>query len=296
MRKYILFPIVFLLMLCNSVAAKKKDKENVDGPVVKAPSKVEFQRIADSILAEGVELYGYEKISWMTSDSASVYCKNMSDVGRYYVYKDGSAYTCFFTDRKAENVVFCGKGKIEELASNLQWSNMVRPLTDEEKEVIQEQSTCLEKLSVAYGDSIYNMTSANGSLNVDIIKNKSGYRMYILQGTTNMGVIPFGNDYILDFDKDFNITSFKRCHKSYLAIPVEAGKVESSIHSHTPDNPYMTVTDVCTSLLYGRDLYGIQSFTVYSTHFTGGFMIVFDTNSMAIVGLDSEFIKKVYGK
>ena len=111
-----------------------------------------------------------------------------------------------------------------------------------------------------------------------------------------MGILPYGNDYIVDYDNDFNITSFKCCHKGYLGISVDSKEIVSSTHSHTPDNPYMTVTDVCTSLLYGRDLYGIKTFNVLSTHFKNGFFIWFDTDRLEINGMDMNVLKKIYGK
>ncbi len=296
-RFYLSVLLLFVVSCSNVVASRVKAHKKSNTEVIKCPTMEEFQPIADSILAEGVRLYGYEKAAWMTSDSVRTHCKNLDDIGVSVVYEEGNVFTCIFTDEKEENVVFCGKGKLDALKRELQWSNEVRPLSGVEKEALNAKKKCIQKLSESYGDSIFNMPSANGSLNIDIIKRNEGYRLYILQGTALMGIIPYGNDYIVDYDNNFNITSFKRCHKGFLALPVESGKkVESSMHSHTPDNPYMSVTDVCTSLLYGRDLYGIQTFVVLSTYFTNGFMIQFSTEDMKINGFDVDFLKKVYGK
>lgn len=289
--------LLFVVSCSNAVASKVKEHKKANTEVIKCPTMAEFQPIADSILAEGLRLYGYEKVAWMTSDSANTHCKNLDDMGGYVVYEEGDVFTSIYTDKKEENVVFCGKGKLDAFKRELQWSNEVRPLSNVEKEALNAKIKCIQKLSESYGDSIYNMPSAKGNLNIDIIKRTEGYRLYILQGTILHGIIPYGNDYIVDYDNDFNITSFKRCHKGFLALPVESGKkVESSMHSHTPDNPYMSVTDVCTSLLYGRDLYGIQTFIVLSTYFTNGFMIQFTTENMQINGFDMNFLKKIYGK
>lgn len=295
MRRYILLALLSLFAFCNSALASKRNASKKNEP--KAPTIFEFSPIGDSIMAEGVLLYGYEKISWMTSDSMQTHCKKLQDIGRYTVYEDEGVLTCIFTDRKEENVVFCGKGKVDELPFGLQWSNEVRPITAGEKDAINTMNKCFEKISAGYGDSIYNVKSAQGQINIDIIKKKNGYRVYILQGTTIMGVIPYGNDYIIDFDKNFNITSFNRCHKTYLAIPVEStDSIKTTVHSHTPDNPYISVTDVCTSLLYGRDLYGIKQFMVVSTHFSNKFVMFMDAEKLTLVGMNETFIKNVYGK
>lgn len=295
-RYYLSVLLLFVFSCSNAVASREKNHKKEKTEVIKCPSMGEFKPIADSILAEGLRLYGHEKVAWMTSDSAGVHSKNLKDIGGYVVYEEDDVFTSVFTDDKEENVVFCGKGKLDELRNGLQWSNEVRPLSDEEKSALKTKKTCLEKLSKAYGDSIYNHPSAKGTLNIDIIKRKNGYRLYILQGTTLMGILPYGNDYIVDYDNDFNITSFKRCHKGYLGISVDSKEIVSSTHSHTPDNPYMTVTDVCTSLLYGRDLYGIKTFNVLSTHFKNGFFIWFDTDRLEINGMDMNVLKKIYGK
>lgn len=119
------------------------------------------------------------------------------------------------------------------------------------------------------------MTSAKGNLNFDVVWiTPQLVRLYILQGTTLYDIIPFGNGYSVDFDANMNVLAFRHHHQSYLLMENHK-EIESLIHSHLKDNPFMTATDVCNYLLYGRDLYGILSFTVVSDYLGEKLMMYF---------------------
>lgn len=92
-------------------------------------------------------------------------------------------------------------------------------------------------------------------------------RLYLIQGTNKSKLIPYGNDYSFDFDKNCNLIARRKYHNSFIPIDFsqKEGNIHKCTHSHLKDNPYITPTDVATFLLYGHDLYGMNTFSVYST-------------------------------
>lgn len=82
--------------------------------------------------------------------------------------------------------------------------------------------------------------------------------MYVLTGPEQNGVIILGNDYLLSFDNNNNLTSKKQLHKNI--IPINYGDkvkenmtVEGSMHSHLPETgDFITATDICTLMLYEK--------------------------------------------
>ena len=108
----------------------------------------------------------------------------------------------------------------------------------------------------------YNNTSLNP---IPIIEGKVK-RVYLLTGPQLNGVVLFGNDYLVTFDADNNITDKKKLHKNLISIEYSKPATDSSkivlatIHSHlSSTGEFITATDICTLRLY-------EKFTTWNQH------------------------------
>jgi len=97
----------------------------------------------------------------------------------------------------------------------------------------------------------------NTNLNLIPLINGKDKKVYVITGPKNSGVVIFGNDYLLTFNKRDELVSKKRLHNNI--IPVEYGdnqenqKIVSGVHSHLPETgDFMTATDICTLMLYAK--------------------------------------------
>ena len=249
----------------------------------KLPSRDELATINDSILQEGLRLYTYEKLSWMASDLLAEHATvDLSSIRGSAVQLDDNGKLTHFYCRQ-DSVVFSCTLDLNDFS--LSWDNTVRPMTDDDRDAVHFRSDIINRIIETYGDSIY--TIQDGSINIDLIwLGTDKLRAYLLQGTTLNGVIPFGNDYYVDIDRDGNLIEFHRFHHSYIPIDIrQAGEntqVLEVIHSHTVDNPFFTPTDICTALLYAHDLYGMKSVCILSTVFVPSAIMTFNMDDMSI--------------
>lgn len=236
-------------------------------------------------------------MGWVSGDSMTTHCSDPLTASHWIVTGKPGEMRCVFADKNHEMAYFsCSCDSTSNMEKNLKWSNEKRALTAEEKKAFDIRYEIEAKFLEIYRDSLHNNSKAMGNLNWDLIPQEDGsYILYLLQGTTLPWVIPYGNDYKIRVDKDRNITSFERCHKSYLHMQVD-NNTSCLYHSHTTDNPYITATDICNSLLYGWDCYHIKDFAVVSTHFDEELFIFFNASEKTIVGLSKKFMEKVYGK
>lgn len=104
-------------------------------------------------------------------------------------------------------------------------------------------------------------------LNMILMPKDDGYNFYIMTGANKSGIIPFGNDYLFMTDDSGNIQSWKRFHSRLIALDSKGpnGAVaREMIHSHLKAEPFITASDICTFMLYGK-LCGQRSFQVLST-------------------------------
>lgn len=249
----------------------------------KLPSRDELATINDSILQEGLRLYTYEKLSWMASDLLAEHATvDLSSIRGSAVQLDDKGKLTHFYCRQ-DSVVFSCTIDLNDFT--LSWDNTVRPMTEDDRDAVHFRSDIINRIIETYGDSIY--TIQDGSINIDLIwLGTDNLRAYLLQGTTLNGVIPFGNDYYVDIDRDGNLIEFHRFHHSYIPIDIrQAGEntqVLEVIHSHTVDNPFFTPTDICTALLYAHDLYGMKSVCILSTVFVPSAIMTFNMDDMSI--------------
>ncbi len=249
----------------------------------KLPSRDELATINDSILQEGLRLYTYEKLSWMASDLLAEHALvDLSSIRGSAVQMDDNGKLTHFYCRQ-DSVVFSCTIDLNDFS--LSWDNTVRPMTEDDRDAVHFRSDIINRIIETYGDSIY--TIQDGSINIDLIwLGTDKLRAYLLQGTTLNGVIPFGNDYYVDIDRDGNLIEFHRFHHSYIPIDIrhagENTQVLEVIHSHTVDNPFFTPTDICNALLYAHDLYGMKSVCILSTVFVPSAIMTFNMDDMSI--------------
>ena len=273
--KQLLSLILLLPMLCVAQPDQIADS--------KLPSRDEVATINDSILQEGLRLYTYEKLSWMASDLLAEHATvDLSSIRGSAVQLDDNGKLTHFYCRQ-DSVVFSCTIDLNDFT--LSWDNTVRPMTEDDRDAVHFRSEMINRIIETYGDSIY--TIQDGSINIDLIwLGTDKLRAYLLQGTTLNGVIPFGNDYYADIDRDGNLIEFHRFHHSYIPIDIrQAGEntqVLEVIHSHTVDNPFFTPTDICTALLYAHDLYGMKSVCILSTVFVPSAIMTFNMDDMSI--------------
>lgn len=248
MKKY-----VFLFLLLYSFCITAQNNALPD-------SELSLQ--LDSILTEGILLYKYEKAAWISTDLALANPAVKNNFGGYFSYEKDSLFRTVILDKENENCI------VEYVFMNEIWEHPYaitekRALHVYEKEYLAIRNTIIDQLS----DPEYEIGCPDGySLNLVLIPDVNSYKFYILTGTSQSGIIPFGNDYLFCADSFGQIYNWQKFHSRLIPAHImgpNGEKIVEVIHSHLAKNPLMSATDICTFLLYGA-LYQINSFSVYS--------------------------------
>lgn len=211
-----------------------------------------LQQTASAILEEGKQLYQTEMASWYGTDIFLDRFKDQTkNIGGYFSYLDGRVAKCIFfsndaTPKILATISFDSTYNVQ--TALVEGAGTFTPL---EQELYEIRKKALEDVQK---DSLY-LTYNNTSLNLIPYINGEDKKVYVLTGPKSHGTVVFGNDYLLTFDKQNNLVNRRKLHKSI--IPIDYSKngtdVIGSIHSHLPGmEEYMTATDVCTLMLYGK--------------------------------------------
>lgn len=253
------------------------------------PSETQIAAALDSICAEGYNLFISERVNWVASDSALANYSTDDFGGNITWQPNDSTWSAVFLDKQQENCIFELRYNLRSGQQSITYTP--RPITAAELQEGVLQNTMFENALERYGDSLlYN--SSYGRPNFDFIRiDANTIRLYILQGVERPNIIPFGNDYSIDFDNKGNAKTFRRYHHSFLPMPTvddNGERVRSLYHSHTKDNPYITPTDICNFLLYRGEMN--QTF-VYSTALNG--YIIYNAESNQALFMTKEAMDKI---
>ncbi|MDD4968008.1 MAG: hypothetical protein PHT07_01115 [Paludibacter sp.] len=245
--------IIFLFFVFTTVLLSGKEKY----------SKAEIRQKTDSILAEGNLLYRYEKAAWVSTDLAMSMKEVKDNFGGYLIYKSEDSIKAIILGKDHSTCIYemtffkDGTNPYKELLVNRKLS-----VLEEELQVIKVK-IMNEALTPAYAVN----WPEGYSLAMEMIPCETGYKLYMLIGTSKKDVIPMGNDYIFFADKKGAITSWRKFHS--MVIPAMATykgeKVVGVVHSHLMAEPFITATDICNFKLYGYDYYGLKDFKVVSS-------------------------------
>lgn len=206
------------------------------------------------IIKEATKLYKTEMASWYGTD---IFLEKFSDkrqsTGGYFSYlADDKAVCVFFS--KGDNPKIIGSFTFDS-AYNVNTAvvdGQEHELTKHEIDLLTIRQTALATFKT---DTLFK-SFKDMNPNFIPLSDDQGKRVYILTGPQKQGIVVFGNDYLLTFDKENKLKDKKRLHKNIISI--EYGKrddkiVLATMHTHLPETgDLITATDVCTLMLYEK--------------------------------------------
>ncbi|TYA53773.1 hypothetical protein [Formosa maritima] len=236
-------------------------------PISAFSQEISNKIILDSIIKEADLLYNYEKITWNSTDLAYSNKRIKENIGTYIVYHSNDTLFAVFADKEYKNQIAKYTFTKKNLKVPCSEDFEIKPIPEKISKIFEIKNVILNNLNS--NSEKYSFSFQKGfNPNPVLIPEVNGFKLYIIIGTPNSNVIPFGNDYLFKTDKRGNIIYWRKFHKTLIATQTKGPNNEvvvSAIHSHLKMTPYISATDICTFRLYGFDLFGIEEFIVTST-------------------------------
>lgn len=221
-------------------------------------TQINLQKIADSITREGLILYKSEMASWYGTDVFTDQCKNkLGLIGGYLSYDTGQGENNIFFSKDNRNPMVLGTISFgyDFNPKNYKLDTIPRKLLPQELELYTIRQNALNEVKT---DTLFKRFQNTGvSLIPAIIENKK--LVYILTSPKSSGVVLFGNDYVLKYKNSNALMSKRKIHKDLIPVyykkaVADSSKIEvTAIHTHLPTTgDFISVTDICTLMLYSR--------------------------------------------
>ncbi|MGX9987565.1 hypothetical protein [Soonwooa purpurea] len=246
------------------------------------------EKLTKPIIEEGKRLYKSEMSSWHGTDLFLTKYKDRENIGGYFSYSENNEnINVFFS--KSENPKIIGTIKFDETFDlNKATVDLTeRDFKDEENEIYSLRK---KALNIIDNDTIFKRYQ-NTNLNLIPLLDKKENKVYVLTAPSVNGVVIFGNDYLLTFDKKNNLKSAKALHKNIIPIEFKKGDdIETTMHSHLPETgDFITATDICTLMLYGKAT-GWKQHNVVSKNYLNIWNI--NTDNLFVMTMDA--VKRIY--
>jgi hypothetical protein len=233
-----IFTLLFLGCLLNHVFGQEKN----------------LGAIADSITREGKALFRSEFASWHGTDIFAAKCPARRAIAAGYIsYDDGHNLVNVFYSNAPEPKVLSTITfgyDLDEKKYSLDTTD--RAFTPAEKELYTMRKRTVARVNKDTSFKTY----SNAELNPVPIILDGARKVFVLTGTNANGVVLFGNDYQINFDKSDNIKSIKKLHKSLIVADFgqDTAKIQiAGMHMHLPKySVFITATDICTLMLYEK--------------------------------------------
>ena len=206
------------------------------------------------ILKEGTKLYRTEMASWFGTDIflAKFGDKRQNTEGYFSYLVDDKAVCVFYS--KDENPKIIGTFTFDSTynVNTAVVDGGEREPTNQEIDLLIIRKIALAKYKA---DTLFK-SYEDMNPNFIPLNDENGKRVYVLTGPQKQGIVIFGNDYLLTFEKGNRLKEARRLHKNIISIEYgnQDGKtILGTMHTHLPETgDLITATDVCTLMLYAK--------------------------------------------
>lgn len=259
---FVLMTISFTTFLTSCVSGKKTDDFK------------NYYVNSDSIVKEGYELYYLENASWNSTDLIKKKFGSFSQIKNflgYMSYKEQDTIFSIYYKMIDSNIKVFETYKFNNtsILKSMTVVSETRDMNNIEKYMLN----CLNQIEKFHDSIPFYYLPPNTGKNFVFLRERNQLKIFILTGTKDHDVIPFGNDFVFRFDNAGILIRGEQIHPTVTKNndsnkekerfgsydPVKQtidsnGVYEICSHVHFaslgPD--FITSTDICNILLYGK--------------------------------------------
>ncbi len=244
-------------------------------------------KITKPIVEEGKKLYQSEMASWYGTDIFLAKYPAKEKIGGYFSYSQNETSKCIFFS-KEENPKVIGTVIFDTTFDVNKATTLLEERTFTKNEL--DYYTLRENSKKALEKDTLIKSYNNSKLNLIPLISNGEKKVYILTGPNVNGVVLLGNDYLLNFDKNNNFVSRKALHKNLIPFQYKKDQTEvGSMHNHQAETgDFITATDICTLMLYGK-------FTNWKNHIvvSKNYASIWNCKTNELTVLTTEDFKKI---
>lgn len=211
--------------------------------------QLQIEKELEEIVAEADQIFIYRMVEWWGSEFTEKNEELDEQVADYIIYNDMNKLYFVLIDSTYTNKLGTYYISIDEEEAEIQFDETQGKLSKKERKIFRVQNKINNQ---AYKLLKNNLIDKGGySPSTILIKQKRGYKLYLLSNTTNLNVIPLGNDAIFHGNNQGKIKKWNWYHKNLLPIPISRVGTRVITHKHSNPSLLISPTEIANFRLYG---------------------------------------------
>lgn len=242
--KYFLYLICFILTPTLFAQSAKKD---IIGKELK------------EVLKEADLLFSYRMMEWWGSELTEGQEKLDKQVADYILYHDDDKLYFVLLDASLDYKLGTYYLPLGIPNADIQFDSTREKLSRKERRLYRVKYKMENNASKIANDRIVERDGY--SVSTILIKQKRGYNLYLMANTSEINVIPIGNDAVFQGNNRGRIKNWKWFHDELLPIPVSREGIKLATHKHQNAQTLLSPTEIANFRLYGM-LYNMMEMPI----------------------------------
>lgn len=230
-------------------------------PTLLAQSKkqLDVEKELKEIVKEADMLFTYRMVEWWGSEFTEDDKELDRQVSDYLIYHDSDKFYFVLIDDSYKNKAGTYFIDFNNEEANIQFDSTQSKLNKQERKLYQIQNRMNLQASELVKKEL--VEKEGFSVSTILIKQKRGYKLYLLSNTRDVDVIPLGNDAVFHGNNRGKIKKWNWYHKELLPIPISREGIRLATHKHGKSQPLISPTEIANFRLYGL-LYGMLNLPI----------------------------------
>lgn len=212
-----------------------------------------------NIVSEANRLFHYRMIEWWGSDITEKNRDLDKLVADYIIYHDSESLYFVLVDDTYKQKLGTYYINIENNETNIQFDSTQGRLSRKERKLYRIKNKMEHNASKIANKRI--IEREGYSVSTILIEQKKGYKLYLLANTSEVDIIPLGNDAVFYGNNRGGIKKWEWYHEGLLPIPVSREGNQLATHKHKKGQVLISPTEIANFRLYGM-LYGMLKMSI----------------------------------
>lgn len=260
--KYLLYLICFVLTPTLFAQSAKKD-------IISKELK--------EVVKEADLLFSYRLMEWWGSELTERQKELDKQVADYILYHDADKLYFVLLDASLQYKLGTYYLPLGVSNGDIQFDPTREKLSRKERKLYQVKYKMEENASKIANERI--IARDGYSVSTILIKQKRGYKLYLLANTSEINVIPIGNDAVFQGNNRGRIKNWEWFHDELLPIPVSREGIKLATHKHQDGQAILSPTEIANFRLYGM-LYNMMEMPILAVE--EGLLLEYDASNNVI--------------
>lgn len=201
------------------------------------------------VVMEANMLFSYRIIEWWGSDLTEENKYLDNQVADYLIYHDRENLYFILLDETYKYKLGTYSLSITNADANIQFDATQQKLNRKERKLYRIKNKMELNASKLVNEKI--IEKEGFSVSTVMIKQNNDYTLYLMANTSEMGIIPIGNDAVFHGNSRGRIKNWEWFHEELLPIPVSRDGVRLATHKHQEGQALISPTEIANFRLYG---------------------------------------------